>query len=304
VVEKKPSGPRRGKDVGHPLKVSLEDLYKGKTSKLALQKQVLCGKCDGKGGKEGAVKTCRTCNGQGVKVTTRQLGPMIQQYQSTCGDCNGEGESINEKDKCNTCRGKKVINERKVLEVFIDKGMKDGQKITFTGEGDQAPGIIPGDVVIVLEEKEHSTFKRKGNDLLYHAKIDLLTALAGGKFAINHLDGRELIVTIIPGEVIKPDDLKMIEKEGMPIHRHHNHGNLYIRFEIEFPKPNFCSEEQLSQLEKILPQRQPQPMVGDDTEEVVLSNCDATHQSRMESVEQDEESEMHNGHGGVQCAQQ
>ena len=32
-------------------------------------------------------------------------------------------------------------------------GMKDGQKITFSGEGDQEPGLEPGDMIIVLEEK-------------------------------------------------------------------------------------------------------------------------------------------------------
>lgn len=45
----RPSGPRKGKDMAHALKVSLEDLYKGKVSKLALQKQIICEKCDGKG---------------------------------------------------------------------------------------------------------------------------------------------------------------------------------------------------------------------------------------------------------------
>lgn len=47
------------------------------------------------------------------------------------------GEVISEKDKCLNCRGKKVINETKVLEVHVDKGMRDGQKIYFRGEGDQ-----------------------------------------------------------------------------------------------------------------------------------------------------------------------
>jgi DnaJ family protein A protein 2 len=128
---------------------------------LALQKQILCNGCEGKGGKEGG-KPCGGCNGRGIRIITRQLGPMIQQMQQTCPDCNGEGEVINPKDRCKECMGKKVTNERKVLEVFIDKGMQEGQRITFTGEGDQAPGIIPGDVVIVIEEKEHPRFKRKG----------------------------------------------------------------------------------------------------------------------------------------------
>ena len=115
------SGPKRGRDMTHVLKVSLEDLYKGKTSKLALSKQVLCAKCEGRGGKAGAVQTCRGCQGRGVKVVVRQMGPMIQQFQQSCSDCNGEGETINQKDKCKDCNGKKVAQERKILEVFIGK---------------------------------------------------------------------------------------------------------------------------------------------------------------------------------------
>ena len=50
--------------------------------------------------------------------------------------------------------------------MHIDKGMEDEQKITFAGESDQTPGLPPGDIVIVLETKEHPVFKRKGSDLL------------------------------------------------------------------------------------------------------------------------------------------
>lgn len=38
---------RRGKDVVHQLQVSLEDLYKGATRKLALEKNSICEKCEG-----------------------------------------------------------------------------------------------------------------------------------------------------------------------------------------------------------------------------------------------------------------
>lgn len=203
----RPSGPRRGKDVTHGLKVTLEDLYKGKTTKLALQKNVICEKCEGKGGKEGAVKTCATCNGQGYRVMLRQMGPMMQQIQQPCGDCRGEGEIINAKDKCKFCNAKKVTQVRKVLEVHIDRGMKHGRKIVFNGEGDQAPGTIPGDVVIVLDQREHERFRRSDDDLFYNAKVDLVTALAGGKIQIPHLDDRVLVVDILPGEVIKPGKL-------------------------------------------------------------------------------------------------
>ena len=41
-------GPRRTKNLVHQLSVTLEDLYKGTTRKLALQKNVICDACDGK----------------------------------------------------------------------------------------------------------------------------------------------------------------------------------------------------------------------------------------------------------------
>jgi len=47
------------------------------------------------------------------------------------------GEMINEKDRCKKCRGKKVTQESKDIEIHVDPGMKDGQKITLHGQGDQ-----------------------------------------------------------------------------------------------------------------------------------------------------------------------
>jgi DnaJ-class molecular chaperone len=91
---------------------------------------------------------------------------MVQQVQRHCSACDGSGQAIKDKDRCKTCHGKKVVPERKVLEVHIDKGMEDGQRITFNGESDQQPGLPPGDIVIVIDEKEHPVFKRRGADLL------------------------------------------------------------------------------------------------------------------------------------------
>ena len=44
------------------------------------------------GGKPGSTQRCSVCNGRGIKVTLRQLGPgMVQQMQSVCPECRGEG---------------------------------------------------------------------------------------------------------------------------------------------------------------------------------------------------------------------
>ena len=42
-----------------------------------------------------------------------------------------------DKDRCKKCNAEKVIRDRKVLEVHVDKGMKDGHKFTFRGDSNQ-----------------------------------------------------------------------------------------------------------------------------------------------------------------------
>ncbi|KTW29275.1 chaperone DnaJ [Pneumocystis carinii B80] len=308
------TGPRKGKDLVHSLKVSLEDLYKGKTSKLALQKNVMCSKCDGRGGREGAVKQCGTCNGTGHKTVTRQMGPMIQRFQTICPECNGEGEQIRDKDRCKECKGKKTTSERKVLSVYIDRGMKEGQKIVFSGEGDQGPNIIPGDVIFVLEQKEHHSFKRRDDDLYTVLKIDLITSLAGGKVFLQHLDDRYLEINILPGECIKPGEIKVVEGQGMPSYRHHDHGNLYIRFEVEFPAPHFVTDpSDFSILERILPPRVEQRIPSNAiTEEVIINDVDPMQEARAEGAAKGgrgtngmaEDCDDDNAPPGVSCAHQ
>ncbi|EAU88114.1 chaperone dnaJ 3 [Coprinopsis cinerea okayama7 len=294
-------GPRRTKDLVHRVHVTLEDLYKGKVTKLALTRNVICKKCKGKGGKEGAVRTCTTCSGRGVKVTLRQMGPMIQQIQSPCDECNGTGEMINPRDRCTDCKGKKTMPEKKFLEVHIDKGMKNGQTVTFHGESDQSPGAETGDVIIVIEEKPHDRFKRQENDLITSVEIDLLTALAGGQFAIKHLDDRALIVTLIPGEVIKNGDLKVISGQGMPSLRHHEPGDLYVNLSVKFP--DSIDPSVIPHLEKALPPRTPIEKFpkSTHTEEVVLSEPDVRR--RPDRYNDDSMDEDHD-EPRVQCANQ
>lgn len=73
--------------------------------------------------KEGAVEKCGVCRGTGTRVQLHQLGPgMMQQIQSMCNDCKGRGERVNPKFRCKECSGDKVVRERKILEVHVDKG--------------------------------------------------------------------------------------------------------------------------------------------------------------------------------------
>jgi len=298
-------GPRRTKNLVHQLSVSLEDMYNGTVRKLALQKNVICDACDGLGGKAGAVQKCPTCRGTGMQVRIQQLGPgMMQQIQSMCQECHGEGERVDPKLRCKKCNGRKVNRERKILEVQVDKGMEDSQKITFSSEGDQEPGLEPGDIIIVLDEKPHDKFKRSGQDLIVKMDINLTDALTGMKKTIKTLDDRTLVIQTVRGEVIKTGDLKQIQGEGMPQYRNpFEKGRMILQFNVVFPP--MLDPKIADALAKVLPPSE-EPMIPDDHDEVDINDFDPENDRQSHRRHQYEEDDDHPGqHGpGVQCASQ
>ena len=61
-----PKKPRQGPDEEKPYPVTLEELYIGKSQKFTATKNVTCGHCKGKGGKNHAKpRECSSCKGQG-----------------------------------------------------------------------------------------------------------------------------------------------------------------------------------------------------------------------------------------------
>lgn len=66
------------------------------------------------------------------------------------------------------------------------------------------PDTVTGDIVFVLQQKEHPKFKRKGEDLFVEHSLSLTEALCGFQFILSHLDGRQLLIKSEPGKVVKP----------------------------------------------------------------------------------------------------
>uniref|UniRef100_A0A2K6K3H5 J domain-containing protein n=1 Tax=Rhinopithecus bieti TaxID=61621 RepID=A0A2K6K3H5_RHIBE len=283
---------KRVKNVVHQLSVTLEDLYNGATRKLALQKNVICDKCEGRGGKKGAVE------GTGMQVRIHQIGSgMIQQTQSVCMECQGHGEQISPKDRCKSCNGRKIAREKKILEVHIDKGMKDGQKITL-----HEPGLEPGDIIIVLDQKDHAVFTRRGEDFFMCMNIQLVEALCGFQKPISTLDNRTIVITSHPGQTVKHADIKCVLNEGMPIyHRPYEKGCLIIEFKVNFPENGFLSPDKLSLLEKLLPERK-EVEETDEMDQVELVDFDPNQERWRHYNGEAYEDDEHHPRGGVQTS--
>ena len=209
-----------------------------------------------------------------MRVMIRRMGPMIQQMQVPCPDCNGQGTTLDDADRCTVCVGRKVQSERKVVEVHVEKGMRHNQKITLrgtckhvteteeesmltllfclfvvfafvSGHADEEPGKEPGDLVFVLQQRQHELFTRRRSDLIMKKKITLLEALTGLKFVLTHLDGQKYFISSEPGEVIAVNAVKAVPELGMPLLGDpYTKGNLFIEFEIQFPADGSLTDAQ------------------------------------------------------------
>ena len=286
-----PRGPQRGEDINHKLNLSLEDLYNGKTIKMAINRSTIVG----------TPAECESCDGHGIVLEIRRLGlGMIQQKQRHCPACNGDGCHVNRQ------------KERKIIEVSIEKGMRHGEKIVFQGMGDDQPRMDPGNVNFVVQEREHETFKRKGADLLIQKTLSLNEALTGYSFAITHLDKRQIVVQSKPGEIIPPMTaagkafVKMIPNEGMPSRGNpFVRGNLYVHFTVKFPTDGDLSDDAVAALRKFLPGRPPELSFDEDEAEVVQTcHTDMRNFGKGGIVAQESDTDSEDGmREGVQCQQ-
>lgn len=263
---------KQGSHIHHKFKVSLADMYYGKVTRFQLPKTTMCMVCNGQGCFH--PKTCRECKGSGrVIVVTMSQFSKIQEL-SLCGACHGTGTFCEKSDKCDNCENGYLL-EKKILTVNILPGCRDGDKCILRGEADEGKNIIPGDVVIHLEEVPHPFLTRRYNDLYMDCKIDLKTALLGGRIVINDFvrTGEDVVVSINThgnvrlndsinasinqGEVvgtINLDEPKLIKGLGMPVNNliqngtyfqasaktmedssQFRRGDLYIRFKVELP---------------------------------------------------------------------
>lgn len=266
-----PRRPRRGRDEEQQYKVTLEELYKGKTVKFSANKKVNCSQCKGSGGKEKVKpQTCDRCKGNGFQEAFQQIGPgMVRRAQVQCDHCQGSGNYYKEKDRCKRCKGKRVVDEIKPLEIYIPRGSMQGKQIRLEGEADQAPDQTPGDIIFTLVEEPHDVFTRIGQDLSADLNVTLAESLSGfSRVVLKHLDGRGIHIDFPRGKILRPNEVIKVAGEGMPLERGESKGDLYLIAKIEFPENGWLSDDKSYEaLQKLLPPPAA-PIVTEETDEV------------------------------------
>ncbi len=173
-------GPRqqRGDDLRFDLTIDFEATIFGSETDVKIRRLEICSTCNGRGSSTGrGPSVCGQCKGHG-QVRYQQGFFSVAR---TCGVCGGTGNIIN--DPCSTCRGEGRAATEIKLHVKVPKGVEDGTRIRYGGEGDAGRlGGPKGDLYVILSVRPHDFFERHGQDLHCVIPISFPQAAVGRGF--------------------------------------------------------------------------------------------------------------------------
>lgn len=243
-------GPRvyKGADLRLKVKVTLEEVNTGVTKKFKLRKDVCCPDCKGSGSADGATETCSQCNGSGVTYRTQRSMFGMMQTQAECSNCGGEGTII--KNKCKRCGGTGVVKEDEIVEINVPAGVGDGMMFTVQGKGNAGPrNGVAGNIQVYVEEEEHKTFIRDGQDLIYNLLLDFPTAALGGDVEIPTIEGGKLKIKIEPGT--QPGKTLRLRAKGLPAVQGYGSGKGDLLVNISIYVPKTLSKDEKKAIESL-----------------------------------------------------
>lgn len=214
----------KGSNLRIKVKLTLEEIANGVEKKVKVKRKIQASGV--------SYKTCSTCNGQGqvMRVTNTILGRM--QSASTCPTCSGSGQILDRKPANADSQG--MILEDETVSIKIPAGVVDGMQLKVSNKGNDAPGnSIPGDLIVAIEEIEHETLKREGENLHLDLYISLSEAVLGTSKDIDAVNGK---VRIKLEEGIQSGKILRLKGKGIPSINSYGNGDLLVHVNVWTPK--------------------------------------------------------------------
>ena len=219
-------GQRRSKGSNLRIRVSLElkEIVLGVEKKIKVKRKIKA--------KGVSYKNCFSCNGSGqvTRITNTILGRM--QSASTCPSCNGSGQVISNRPSNSDSNGL-IVSEETVL-VKIPSGVEDDMQLKVTGKGNDSVGDgIPGDLIVLIQENEHPTLKREGNNLHYDMYISISDAVLGISKEIETVTGS---VRIKLESGIQSGKILRLRGKGLTSLNSYGAGDLLVHINVWTPR--------------------------------------------------------------------
>ncbi len=175
------------RDIKVPLRLSLEEAFRGTEKKITFKRYQFCNSCNGTGiYRSSRLKKCYKCSGKGFY---RKVGLKIP-----CVTCRGKGFTI--ENPCPECNGEGILKKivRKVISV--PSGVEEGDILLLEREGHQYDKNVKGNLLLKIKLKKHSFYTKKGLDLYTSFRISLSNIKTGEVLSIRDLNGDILTIKV------------------------------------------------------------------------------------------------------------
>ncbi|MAT90695.1 MAG: molecular chaperone DnaJ [Flavobacteriaceae bacterium] len=214
----------KGSNLRIRVKLSLEEIANGVEKKIKVKRKKVA--------KGTTFKTCGTCNGTGqmTRIQNTILGRM--QTATTCSTCGGAGQVMDRKGDGADSNGLTTVEE--TVSIKIPAGVVDGMQLKVSGKGNDAPGDgIPGDLLVAIEEKQHATLQRDGDNLHYDLYISFSEAALGTSKEIDTVTGK---VRIKIENGTQSGKILRLRNKGIPSINGYGTGDLLVHVNVWTPK--------------------------------------------------------------------
>ncbi|MDC7995764.1 molecular chaperone DnaJ [Altibacter sp. HG106] len=214
----------KGSNLRIRVKLTLEEIANGVEKKIKVKRKKVA--------KGTTFKTCGTCNGTGqmTRIQNTILGRM--QTATTCSSCGGAGQVMDRKGDGADSNGLATVEE--TVSIKIPAGVVDGMQLKVSGKGNDAPGDgIPGDLLVAIEEKQHPTLQRDGDNLHYDLYISFSEAALGTSKEIDTVTGK---VRIKIENGTQSGKILRLRNKGIPSINGYGSGDLLVHVNVWTPK--------------------------------------------------------------------
>lgn len=214
----------KGSNLRIRVKLTLDEIANGVEKKIKVKRKVQASGT--------TYKTCPTCNGTGqvTRIANTILGRM--QTSSPCSTCGGTGQVIDQMGSGADAQGLKIVEE--TVSIKIPAGVVDGMQLKVSGKGNEAPGNgISGDLIVLIEEEQHATLQREGDNLHYDLYISFPEAVLGTSKEIDTVTGK-VRIKIEPG--VQSGKILRLRGKGIPSINGYGRGDLLVHVNVWTPK--------------------------------------------------------------------
>ncbi|UZD20946.1 molecular chaperone DnaJ [Algoriphagus halophytocola] len=243
---------KKGTNLRVKLKLTLAEVANGVEKKIKVKRHLIA---DGV-----TFKSCAACQGTGQvkKVVNTMLGQMVS--ASTCGVCGGSGQIVDKKPADADARG--LVVKEEVISINIPGGVAEGMQLSMSGKGNEIPGGIAGDLLIVIEEIEDKVLQRDGNNVIFDLYVSFVDAALGSSIEVPTIDGK-VKIKIDPGT----QSGKMLRLKGKGIKDINGYSKGDQLIMVNVWTPTHLTKDEKEALEKLRDSDnfKPDPIKGEKT---------------------------------------